>query len=85
MRTQDNGTISFPDFLRTVRIPEQHMPSEDEKARCVAAWEEGRQEGREDGAKVTPRLVPARAWQVNIPLTAPLWLRWYQPAAIERT
>ena len=51
----------------------------------MAAWEEGRQEGREDGAKVTPRLVPARAWQVNIPLTAPLWLRWYQPAAIERT
>ena len=28
---------------------------------------------------------PARAWQVNIPLTAPLWLRWYQPAALERT
>ncbi len=51
----------------------------------MAAWEEGRQEGREDGAKVTPRVVPARAWQVNIPLTAPLWLRWYQPAALERT
>ena len=51
----------------------------------AAAWEGGRQEGREGEAKVTPRVVPARAWQVNIPLTAPLWLRWYQPAALERT
>ena len=51
----------------------------------AAAWEEGRQEGRQEGAKVTPRVVPARTWQVNIPLTAPLWLRWYQPAALERT
>ena len=41
--------------------------------------------GAAGGAEVTPRVVPARAWQVNIPLTAPLWLRWYQPAAIERT
>ena len=50
------------------------------QAACMAAWE-----GQEEGPQVTPRVASPRAWQVNIPLTAPPWLRWCQPAALDRT
>ena len=44
----------------------------------------GRMGGAGGAAKLHSVASPL-VWQVNIPLTAPLWLRWCQPAALDRT
>lgn len=44
MRTQDNGTLPFPEFLDIVRLPKEgpFAPTDEEKARVAKAWQEGK-------------------------------------------
>ena len=59
MRTQDNGTIPFPDFMEKVAIPKdgEFTPSQEERARCERAWQEGL---RETGTKTKEKTLRRR-------------------------
>jgi len=42
MSTQDNGTMAFDEFVRTLALPTGALaPSEEDVAKCKVAWEEG--------------------------------------------
>lgn len=62
------------------RPGESHAPPQTGAVGRMAAYN-----GRLMGSVSRRGQVSPRAWQVNIPLTAPPWLRWCQPAALDRT